>query len=106
MRLGGHFLPLSTIAWGIAIFFLFGNIDALGRYSGLSGIPAISIGPISLGTTIGIYYFIWIGLGCAMLLCRNLLDSREGRAIRSLRGGWALVESLGIHFFRLRLAVF
>ncbi len=26
LRLGGHFLPLSTIAWGIAIFFLFGNI--------------------------------------------------------------------------------
>ena len=26
LRLGGHFLPLSTIAWGIAIYFLFGNI--------------------------------------------------------------------------------
>ena len=25
LRLGGHFLPLSTIAWGIAIYFLFGN---------------------------------------------------------------------------------
>ena len=48
LRLGGHFLPLSTIAWGIAIYFLFGNIDALGRYSGLSGIPALTIGPISL----------------------------------------------------------
>jgi len=36
LRLGGHFLPLSTIAWGIAIYFLFGNFDALGRYSGLS----------------------------------------------------------------------
>ena len=45
LRLGGHFLPLSTIAWGIAIYFLFGNIDALGRYSGLSGIPPISHRP-------------------------------------------------------------
>jgi branched-chain amino acid transport system permease protein len=41
-----------------------------------------------------------------MLLCRNLLDSRNGRAIRSLRGGIAMVESLAIHFFRMRLAVF
>ncbi len=80
LRLGGHFLPLSTIAWGIAIFFLFGNIDAIGRYSGLSGIPAI--------------------------LCRNLLDSRKGRAIRSLRGGIAMVESLAIDSFRMRLAIF
>ena len=29
LRLGGHFLPLSTIAWGIAIYFLFGNVDGL-----------------------------------------------------------------------------
>src|SRR5215468_2379801 len=96
LRLGGHFLPLSTIAWGIAIFFLFGNIDALGRYSGLSGIPAISIGPLSLAGTTANYLFIWTVLGTVMLLCRNLLDSRQGRAIRSLRGGITMVESLAI----------
>src|SRR3954452_8273907 len=90
LRLSGHFLPLSTIAWGIAIFFLFGNIDALGRYSGLSGIPAISLGPLSLAGTVAIYFFIWAVLGLVMLLCRNLLDSRQGRAIRSLRGGIAM----------------
>ena len=106
LRLGGHFLPLSTIAWGIAIYYLFGNIDALGRYSGLSGIPAISIGPISLKGTIADYFFIWGVLGAAMLLCWNLLDSRQGRAIRCLRGGTALAESLAIHSFRMRLSVF
>jgi branched-chain amino acid transport system permease protein len=106
MRLGGHFLPLSTIAWGIAIYFLFGNIDALGRYSGLSGIPAISIGPISLEGNTAMYFFIWALLGIVMLLCSNLLDSRQGRAIRSLRGGAAMVESLEIDFFRMRLATF
>ncbi len=41
-----------------------------------------------------------------MLLCWNLLDSRQGRAIRCLRGGTALVESLAIDSFRIRLAVF
>ncbi len=106
LRLGGHFLPLSTIAWGVAIFFLFGNIDAIGRYSGLSGIPAITIGPISLGGNLAMYCFIWALLGIVMFLCRNLLDSRKGRAIRSLRGGIAMVESLAIDSFRMRLAVF
>ena len=106
LRLGGHFLPLSTIAWGIAIYFLFGNIDALGRYSGLSGIPALTIGPISLAGNAAMYFFIWGLLGIVMLLCRNLLDSRKGRAIRSLRGGIAMVESLEIDFFRMRLAIF
>jgi branched-chain amino acid transport system ATP-binding protein/branched-chain amino acid transport system permease protein len=106
LRLGGHFLPLSTIAWGVAIFFLFGNIDAIGRYSGLSGIPAIAIGPLSLGGNTAMYCFIWGLLGFVMLLCRNLLDSRKGRAIRGLRGGIAMIESLAIDFFRMRLAVF
>src|SRR5262245_10904535 len=106
LRLSGHFLPLSTIAWGIAIYFLFGNIDALGRYSGLSGIPAVAIGPISLAGNTAMYYFIWGLLGVVLLLCRNLLDSRTGRAIRGLRGGTALVESLGIDSCRMRLAGF
>jgi branched-chain amino acid transport system permease protein len=106
LRLSGHFLPLSTIAWGIAIYFLFGNTDALGRYSGLSGIPPIAIGPLSLASTVAVYFFIWAMLGIVMLLCRNLLDSRQGRAIRCLRGGTALVESLAIDSFRMRLAVF
>jgi branched-chain amino acid transport system permease protein len=106
LRLSGHFMPLSTIAWGIAIYFLFGNIDALGRYSGLSGIPALTIGGISLAGTTAIYFFIWPLLGVVMLLTRNLLDSRQGRAIRSLRGGTAMVESLAIDVFRIRLAVF
>jgi ABC-type branched-subunit amino acid transport system ATPase component/ABC-type branched-subunit amino acid transport system permease subunit len=106
LRLSGHFLPLSTIAWGIAIYFLFGNIDALGRYSGLSGIPAVTIGPVSLAGNTAMYYFIWALLGIVLFLCRNLLDSRNGRAIRGLRGGTALVESLGIDSFRMRLAVF
>jgi branched-chain amino acid transport system permease protein len=106
LRLGGHFLPLSTIAWGIAIYFLFGNSETLGRYNGLSGIPAISIGPISFARTAAVYFLIWGALGLLMLLCRNLLDSRQGRAIRCLRGGTALVESLAIDSFRIKLVVF
>src|ERR1039457_5536554 len=31
MRLSGHYLPLGTIAWGLSIFFLFGNLEFLGK---------------------------------------------------------------------------
>jgi len=106
LRLGGHFLPLSTIAWGIAIYFLFGNLDVLGRFGGLAGIPPITLGPISFATSSAMYYLVWITLGLAMLLCSNLLRSREGRAIRSLRGGKIMSESLGINTFRIRLITF
>jgi branched-chain amino acid transport system permease protein len=106
LRLGGHFLPLSTIAWGIAIYFVFGNVDMLGRHNGIGGIPPATIGPLSFAPAGAVYYLIWGALALAMWLCANLLDSREGRAISSLRGGAAMAESLGIDTFRVRLVVF
>src|SRR6516164_7310470 len=27
LRMRGHYLPLATIAWGISLYFLFGNLD-------------------------------------------------------------------------------
>jgi ABC-type branched-subunit amino acid transport system ATPase component/ABC-type branched-subunit amino acid transport system permease subunit len=106
LRLGGHFLPLSTIAWGLSIFYLFGNLDALGRYNGIPGVPPISIGSISFAPSTTIYYLIWGLLAGASVLVANLLDSREGRAIRSLRGGAVMIESLGVSAFRVRLVTF
>jgi branched-chain amino acid transport system permease protein len=106
LRLGGHFLPLATIAWGLSIFFLFGNIEALGRNNGLTGVPPIAVGSISLEPTAAVYYLIWIVVLLAMIAVANLLDSRQGRAIRSLRGGAVMVGSLGISAFRIRLVTF
>jgi ABC-type branched-subunit amino acid transport system permease subunit len=106
LRLGGHFLPLGTIAWGLSIYFLFGNLETLGRNNGITGVPPITIGPISLAPNDAIYYLIWSLLATATILIANLLDSREGRAVRSLRGGVVMVESLGISVFRIRLVIF
>jgi len=106
LRLGGHFLPLGTIAWGLSIYFLFGNLEVLGRNNGIANVPPITIGPVSLAPNKAIYYLIWAVLAAATILIANLLDSREGRAIRSLRGGVVMVESLGISVFRTRLMIF
>jgi branched-chain amino acid transport system permease protein len=106
LRLGGHFLPLSTIAWGLSIAMLFGNVDALGRHTGLSNIPALTIGTFSLADPRAIYYLVWVLVGLAMLFSHNLLQSRPGRAIRSLRGGAILLASVGADAYRVRLTLF
>jgi branched-chain amino acid transport system permease protein len=106
LRLGGHFLSLSTLAWGLAIGFLFGNVDGLGNFSGISNIPPIGVGGVALTQSWQIYYLIWLFVVVALALMYNLLDSRAGRAIRALRGGNVLVESLGINAFRAKLATF
>jgi branched-chain amino acid transport system permease protein len=106
LRLGGHFLSLSTIAWGLATYFLFGNLPMLGQYNGISGIPPISIAGYALSSSDSIYYLIWAFLIVSIVLSANLLDSREGRAVRALRGGQIMTESLGIDPFRIKLITF
>lgn len=106
LRLQGHFLSLSTVAWGMAIAFLFGNLDGLGNYNGISSIPPISIGSLALVESSQIYFLIWGAVSAVLLLGYNLLDSRIGRAMRALRGGNILVESLGISAFKIRLVTF
>ena len=31
LRMKGHYLPLATIAWGMSLYFLFGNLRIPGR---------------------------------------------------------------------------
>ena len=106
MRLGGHFLPLSTIAWGLSIALLFGNVEALGRHTGLSNIPPLTIGAYSLADPRSIYYLILAAVGLACWFSHNLMRSRAGRAIRALRGGATLLASVGADAFRVRLTLF
>lgn len=106
LRLDGHFLPLSTIAWGLSIPLLFGNVDALGQHTGISNIPPLHVGPWSLVTPQAVYYLIWPIVGLACWFSHNLLQSRPGRAIRGLRGGTTLLASVGADAYRVRLSLF
>ena len=106
LRLQGHFLSLSTVAWGLAIGFLFGNVEGLGRFNGISSIPPISFGSFALISSSQIYFLIWGIVAVVLFLGYNLLDSRLGRAMRALRGGNTLVESLGINAFQIKLVTF
>jgi branched-chain amino acid transport system permease protein len=106
LRLQGHFLSLSTIAWGLALYFTFGNIAGLGAYNGIGSIPPVSVGSLALVSSDRIFYLIWGALLLSLLAAHNLLGSRSGRAMRALRGGNALVESLGIDALHVRLVTF
>lgn len=106
MRLSGHFLPLGTIAWGLSLYYLFGNLDALGKYDGINGIPALSVMGVSLATGRSIYYLIWVVVLIAVISIQNLLNSRPGRAIRALRGAGLMAEAMGVHTAWMRVVIF
>jgi branched-chain amino acid transport system permease protein len=106
LRLSGHYLSIATIAWGIAIYHLFGNIPRLGEYSGMDNVPAVTIAGWAFDNGRKSYLLIWAFTIAAMVAARNLLDSRSGRAIRALRFRAAMAESCGVDTAALKQVVF
>jgi branched-chain amino acid transport system permease protein len=106
LRMSGHYLPLATIAWGISLYFLFGKVEWLGKYDGISGVPALTLFGFDLGSERHLFYLIWAALLGAVWLLLNLLDSRPGRAIRALKGGRIMAEAMGVDTGRYKILVF
>lgn len=52
------------------------------------------------------YYLIWVVVLGALWAMQNLLDSREGRAIRALKGGAVMAEAMGVNTARSKLVIF
>ncbi|NDY93686.1 branched-chain amino acid ABC transporter ATP-binding protein/permease [Ideonella livida] len=106
LRLSGHYLPLGTLCWALALFSLFGTLEALGAHTGLANLPAPALGGWALDRPERMAWLIWGALLAAGGLSWQLLDSRTGRALRALNGGQAMAESMGVPVFRMKLAVF
>jgi ABC-type branched-subunit amino acid transport system ATPase component/ABC-type branched-subunit amino acid transport system permease subunit len=106
LRLSGHYLPLATLAWGLSIYYLFGNIEFLGGQSGISSIPPIHVLSWELRAPGKIYYLILVILLACVWTTYNLLDSRHGRAIKALKGRGAMAEAMGADGAMSKLIVF
>lgn len=106
VRLSGHFLPLATIAWALSLYYLFGTLEFLGKYDGLSGIPSLSILGYDLSSPRVMYGLIWLCLGGCLWLILNLLNSRPGRAIRALAKGRTMPEAMGIDTAQYKILIF
>lgn len=104
--LSGHYLPLGTLAWGIAIYYLFSKLDFLGRNDGITPVPPIAIAGYQFFDSRQIFYVIWVFVIIAVVTTTNLLDSRTGRSIRALRGAAGAAEAFGVDTARTKLVVF
>lgn len=106
LRLSGHYLSLATIAVCLIFYYLYGNMPFLGRHDGIPGIPPIHFFGYPLLQAQSIYYLIWAIVLVAAWASVNLLDSRSGRAIRSLKNGEKMAESFGVRTFHYKVIAF
>jgi branched-chain amino acid transport system permease protein len=106
IRLSGHYLSLATLAFAIAIYFLFGGLDVTGGQNGLADIPRLSLGEAPRWEPTVDYWLVWFALLLAIWAMANLLDSRMGRAVRTLRQGAVMAEAMGIDTRGAKAAIF
>src|SRR5690606_31615689 len=104
--LAGHYLAIATIAWGMSAAYLFGTVPALGLNTGIFGIPAISIAGYTLNTSTGVYYLVLVAVAITVVMTINLLGSRAGRALRTLRGNSIVAKSFGVDTGKARMGIF
>ncbi len=106
LRLSGHYLPLGTIAWGLSLYYVFGNLQALGGHTGLAGLPSLNLFGLDMTSPRVLGVFIWALLLLGIWALHHLLDSREGRAIRALKTGRVMAESMGVDTAQQRIKLF
>jgi len=81
-------------------------MEWLGKFDGILGVPPIALAGIDFIEGRNIFYLIWGAALAAAVALINLLDSRPGRAIRSLNGGVVMAEAMGISTFRYKVQIF
>ena len=106
LRMSGHYLPVATIAWCLALNYTMANMEWLGKFDGLLGVPPLQLFGIELDQGRSIFYLIWCVALLAAVAMLNLLDSRPGRAIRALKGGVVMAEAMGVSTFRYKVVIF
>ncbi|HKB53687.1 MAG TPA: branched-chain amino acid ABC transporter permease, partial [Ramlibacter sp.] len=106
LRMSGHYLPLATIAWGLSLYYLMGNLDALGKYDGLVDLRSLAMFGYDLGQGRAFFLLTWAIVIASAVGLLHLLDSRAGRAMRALKSGSVMAESVGISTLRYKVAIF
>jgi branched-chain amino acid transport system permease protein len=111
LKLKGHYLAMATLGFGIIIYRIVLGAAIFGEADGLSDVPPFQLLPgleISgkLSARIPNYYIAW-GLVILFLLgLLNLVNSRVGRALRSIHGNEDAANATGVDTAKYKLHIF
>ncbi|HID97303.1 MAG TPA: branched-chain amino acid ABC transporter permease [Thermodesulfobacteriaceae bacterium] len=117
LKLKGHYLAMATLGFGTIIYRIvlasafFGEADGISDVppftlvSGIPGLPVIEVSGDFSGRVQN-YYIAWSMVIAGTLLLLNLIDSRVGRALRSIHGSEETADAMGINTARYKLKTF
>jgi len=111
LKLKGHYLAMATLGFGIIIYRVVLASEYFGEADGISEVPSFTLAPgLAVSGDFSAraenYYIAWGLLIVGLILLRNLIDSRVGRALRSIHGSEEAAESMGVDTAGCKLRVF
>mgnify|MGYP006292479697 CR=1 FL=1 len=109
LKLKGHYLAMATLGFGeIVHIFISAEVELTGGPSGYlhALIPYLKIGEFQLDNEFKYYYFTWAIVLVILLLTLHLINSRIGRALKSIHSDPEAARSLGINVARYKVQIF
>jgi len=113
LRLRGHYLAMGTLGLGIMVFIIlrenFGlstaGINITGGFDGVPDVGRLSIGSFTLWPIERYYFLVWAVALVVIVLSLNIVNSRVGRALRSIHGSEVAANTLGVDTDKCKLQV-
>jgi branched-chain amino acid transport system permease protein len=117
LRLRGNYLAVITLGLLFVGEHVFNNWKSVtGGTAGTSVTSAVKIGPLDFaalklgGETYsrnkGLFFLVWAIVAIALLLARNLIRSRPGRAMQAVRDRDLAAEIIGVSLSRYKVGAF
>lgn len=111
LKLKGHYLAMATLGFGTIIYSVVLGAQKFGAADGISSVPPFPLLPgLTVSGAPGLrvqnYYIAWGLVAAAMLLLLNLIDSRVGRALRSIHGAEDAASAMGVDTSAYKLNTF
>jgi branched-chain amino acid transport system permease protein len=111
LKLKGHYLAMATLGFGIIVYRIVLASAYFGEADGISEVPPFTLLPgLAVSGDFGAreanYYIAWGLLVGGLVLLRNLIDSRVGRALRAIHGSQEAADAVGVDTAGFKLRVF
>ncbi len=107
LRLKERYLPLATLAWGMAVYVLFvAAAPITGGASGLDHIPPLKMAGLVVSDDKGFALIVWAIVVLSCLSVALLMKSRQGRAILAVKEHEQMAVAFGVKPSRVKMQVF
>ncbi|MBN1522019.1 MAG: branched-chain amino acid ABC transporter permease [Candidatus Aureabacteria bacterium] len=113
LKLKGHYLAMATLGLGVILSTLFIHVPITDGFDGFRKIPFLWIGgedfatkTLHLSPKLNSYIIVWTCVFLTVLISENIINSRIGRALKSIHDSEPAALSLGISVGKYKNTIF